>query len=227
MSKRASLWILVVLAGGWYAAFEGRTSWIVLSCKAAPTLCDPSSLNALDRSVLINYDSSADFWSFVTQDLAGVLAVVAAIALGIKASRVGRFFDSFFTSMTLLLQATFANGLINECIRLWIQRPRPFVYLDPTGQGGAHSHYTSFYSGHTSFAAVATTCAWLAVRRANFSRMTQWSVATLGISLTAMTGALRVMAGRHFITDTVAGAFFGFLIAWSINRLHENRPSMR
>jgi membrane-associated phospholipid phosphatase len=57
--------------------------------------------------------------------------------------------------------------------------------------------------------------------------MTQWSVATLGISLTAMTGALRVMAGRHFITDTVAGAFFGFLIAWSINRLHENRPSMR
>jgi membrane-associated phospholipid phosphatase len=217
------LLFLALTSVGWYAAYRQRTSWIEPLCQKSPELCTPETVNWLDRSFLINYHAGADFWSFVTQDLAAVLAVGVALGVATKKKK-GSLFGA---ELLVLLQATSLNGVFNECIRLWIQRPRPFVFLDPVTQGGSAAHYTSFYSGHTSFAALAAICALWSAKRAQFNRNSWMTIALLGTLLTLFTGALRVAAGRHFITDTVAGAFFGALIAWGINRLHQTRSPVR
>jgi membrane-associated phospholipid phosphatase len=67
----------------------------------------------------------------------------------------------------------------------------------------------------------------LASGRAGLSFRARAGVAMAGFILTVSTGALRVAAGRHFISDVVAGALMGLLLAWSINRLHDPSPSVR
>lgn len=215
--------LVAAVSVGWYAAYLQRTSWIAPLCQQKPELCTPETVNALDRSFLINYHAGADFWSFVTQDLAAVLALLVAGLVARKSRDASRF----GTDLLILLQATSLNGVFNECVRLWIQRPRPFVFLDPITHGGAAAHYTSFYSGHTSFAALATVCALWSAKRGHLSPLSFRSIFLTGTLLTFLTGALRVAAGRHFITDTLAGAFFGALIAWGINRLHQKQVSVR
>ncbi len=204
-------------AAGWYAAYLARTSVIQPLCQQSPESCSTHALNALDRLWLVNYHAGADYWSFGTQYLAGALALLVPAFPGLRWSRIRIEF-------WILLQATFANGLVNECLRLWIQRPRPFVYLDPVAQGGAAAHYTSFYSGHTSFAALAGACAFFASRRMHDSPTAHRLILLLAFLLATLTGALRVMAGRHFITDTLSGALFGVAIAWTVNRLHQSPP---
>jgi membrane-associated phospholipid phosphatase len=41
------------------------------------------------------------------------------------------------------------------------------------------------------------------------------------LALAAVTGWLRVRAGRHYPTDVLAGAALGSLIGWLVPRLHE------
>lgn len=204
----------LIAAVGWYAAYSCRTSVIQPLCIQSPERCSTQAINALDRLWLINYHAGADYWSFGTQYMAGALAILVPV------NALSRWRMEFW----ILLQATLFNGLINDCIRLWIQRPRPFVYLDPIAQGGAAAHYTSFYSGHTSFAALAGACAFFASRRLHGSLLAQRMVLFSACLLTVLTGALRVMAGRHFITDTLCGALFGVAIAWAVNLLHQSPP---
>jgi len=204
-------------AAGWYAAYLSRTSVIQTVCQQSPASCSPDTLNRVDRLWLVNYHAGADTWSFATEYLSGFMVLILALTLSIRTRKV----RILTVELWLLLQATLLNGVINECLRLWIQRPRPFVYLDPVGQGGAAAHYTSFYSGHTSFSALASTCAVLAAHRWPTPGWAKKATLVLGVLLIILTGGLRVMAGRHFITDTLAGALFGILIAWSIHRAHE------
>ncbi|MBU6375666.1 MAG: phosphatase PAP2 family protein [Bdellovibrionales bacterium] len=198
----------------WFSAFHSRQKLISLSCVEKPLFCHPENLNPVDKWGLINdYHWLSDHLSFWTQDGAGLFAVLCIL-------RFSRDRQAMWTHLLLFLQATFINGALNESIRLIVQRPRPFVYLNPIGQGGAVDHYTSFYSGHTSFAALASTCALIV---AMDTRPTlRWSVATLGIFLTVSTGAFRVIAGRHFVTDVLIGALAGAIIALWVNRLHRD-----
>ena len=208
--------LLILLASaGWYGGFHLRASFIVPVCAQNPGSCDPGLLNPLDRWGLVrHYDPLSDHLSYWTQDGSAVLAIAAFFALA-PTRRVAR------TQLVLLIQCMCINGALLEGIRLLIQRPRPFVYLDPLAQGGAPAHYTSFYSGHTSFAALAATCAALAAMDARPA--VRRTVFVLAAALTAATGALRVAAGRHFITDVAVGALAGAAIALAVNCLHRTK----
>jgi membrane-associated phospholipid phosphatase len=159
-----------------------------------------------------DYDWLSDYLSFWTQDASAVLAL-ATFFLFMR--------RKFWPHVVLLLQCTFINGTLNEAVRLVVQRPRPFVYFDPQQYGGAHAHYTSFYSGHTSFAALACTCAVLASLDAK--PWVRRLVATAALLLTVATGLLRVTGSRHFITDVSFGALVGVAIAIAVNGLHREK----
>lgn len=209
-------WIVTSVAlAGWYSGFRARASVIAMACGENPSSCHPNSLNPLDRWGLVrDYDWLSDHLSYWTQDASAVLALGVFFLLA-PARRVA------WTHVLLLLQSTFINGALLEAIRLLVQRPRPFVYVDPTAQGWAHAHYTSFYSGHTSFAALAGTCAVLASLDAR--PVTRRLVTALAVLLAASTGLLRVAASRHFITDVIFGAAAGLAVAVAVNSLHRNR----
>ncbi len=206
---------MIVAFLGWYAGFASRASVITSTCAHAPAACDIETINSIDRWALVrDYDWLSDHLSYWTQDASAVLAVVASFAFS-PLRRVA------WTHLALLLQATFINGAVMEAVRLFVQRPRPFVYLDPLKHGGAPAHYTSFYSGHTSFAALACTFAVLASMNAHESarRLVLFSA----VFLTAATGLLRVTGSRHFISDVGFGALMGVVIAIAVNGLHRGK----
>jgi membrane-associated phospholipid phosphatase len=187
-------------------------------CLTDEALCSQSSLSEVDRWVVPLDNENANHWSTWTQNAAGVVAAVTPMALQAAglvagtASPLGAL-AAAGTDLVLLIETTLWNGSIMETFRVLVQRPRPFVYRDVVHASGAPAHYTSFYSGHTSFAAAAMTALLLILiaRGASLS----WLVpsAVLAFTLTFFTGFFRVWAGKHFFTDVLVGAFAGFVVA--------------
>ena len=90
------------------------------------------------------------------------------------------------------------------------------------------SDYYSFPSGHTATAFAAAE--WL---RTEYWQRSPW-IGIAGYAAAATTGALRVYNNRHWVSDVIAGAGFGFLstrIAYELNPwvekhiLHEDRKN--
>lgn len=86
--------------------------------------------------------------------------------------------------------------------------------------------YNSFPSGHTATAFAAAE--WL---RTEYWQRSPW-IGAAGYAAAATTGVLRIYNNRHWVSDVIAGAAFGFLstrVAYELNPwvekhlLHENR----
>src|SRR6185437_1761966 len=88
------------------------------------------------------------------------------------------------------------------------------------GLGQNVSHYTSFYSGHTSFASAMLALGLLILMVRAASRNAVAVFACLSSGLVFSTALLRILAGRHFITDVLAGLIFGVLTALAVFALH-------
>ena len=150
-------WVLTLLPLLlWGVLFLVRPHVSHLECGHQPSACSPESLLlSVDRFSIKQNSQEADVWSDLTQNASGALAlIVPAIYVLRSVNPVGAW-SMITTDVILGLQATFLNGALNEVVRLSVQRPRPFVYRDPVGSGFAPMNYTSFYSGHTSFSALA------------------------------------------------------------------------
>ncbi len=221
---RPDLFLTVTPLLGWLGLILVRDRWMGLHCSKAPTTCTPDSVFAWDRWIIPLVNPTADRWSFFTQDFSAYFALSVAayfcwrearkpLAAAALATRVG-------LDWLLIIQAVLWNGFINEIVRLTVQRPRPFVYLDPVGYGTSPAHYTSFYSGHTSFSAACGAALFCLLLGHQASRRTlQWT-AFVSASLVFATGAGRVLSARHFLTDVVFAAVAASLIALAVNLLH-------
>ncbi|MGE0615397.1 MAG: phosphatase PAP2 family protein [Bacteriovoracia bacterium] len=217
--KLAKRDILLTLAPivGIVAAFLLRPAIMDFQCKHTPEECARESVNWLDRKSMGVESPQADFWSDVSQNTAGILAATVPLALqlgraagGGVSLAVGLAYAG--TDILIFVQAALWNSFANEITRLAVQRPRPFVYRDPVTFGGTASDYTSFYSGHTSFATVAMLSLVFSLlgRGVTMPWLTGWSLTGLGfVFFTALT---RVLAGRHFMSDVVVGMIVGAVI---------------
>jgi membrane-associated phospholipid phosphatase len=214
----------------WIAIAFGRPMLITTRCVNEPQSCTRESVFVLDRVSLGLEDSAADGYSAITQSLSGILAFggpalwSTALAVSARLTPAGAL-AAVCTDVVLLLQGATINGLINEVVRIFVQRPRPSVYLDPANRGTKPAHYTSFYSGHTSFAAFACTMLVLALLGRGAPLTIVGLSIGVGQSLVLLTGFYRVFAGRHFITDVVVAAMMGTLIAFAVSIYH--RPPAR
>ena len=220
------LGLLIVPAIGWYAAHQSRPTVMSLFCSQSPDRCQTQNVPIFDQVAIGSVGGNSDYWSFATQYLAGVLALVVPLAWNIYRREKGwRILIDTLSDWSVAIQTTLWNGIAMETTRLLVQRPRPFVYQDPLAMGLNPAHYTSFYSGHTSFAAAAgmTTVLFLV----NRSAPRPWIVGfwIIAFTVTLLTGILRVAAGRHFPSDVVAGALAGILVAWLVRSLHESVPN--
>lgn len=205
----------------WFLSFQGRERWIVPLCRSNPEKCAPETINWIDRLSFNEYSASIDWWSFFTQDLSGALAAIIPVLFHyFYQRREKRVAHKIGLDLAILLQGVCWNGTLNECVRVLIQRPRPFVYTDGTHLADAVAHYTSFYSGHTSFSAVAMTA--LTVTLLGHKAPAKWTQASvlLGVLLVILTGLFRVLAGRHFISDVVSGAIIGATVAIGVALAH-------
>jgi membrane-associated phospholipid phosphatase len=208
----------------WFVAVQLRPVLITPHCADHPDQCTVASLPAMDQPAVGLEAGRADGLSFTTQGLSGIVALAApplwhlGTVIAGSVTPMGALIGAA-TDLVIFAQTTSINGLLTESAHLAVQRPRPFVYADPA-RARDYSNYTSFYSGHTSFSATATTYVALTLAARGAPR---WLVAASlagAYALMSLTGAYRILAGRHFPTDVLVGALMGVCVAWWVVRRH-------
>jgi membrane-associated phospholipid phosphatase len=205
--RQPILWIFG--SGAAYAGlFFARPLWYTAHCQTSPDSCSVTSLNPLDRMIPIPGSIQADSYSNWLQNGAGTLAWILPWII-LRKARLAVALN------LMLLAIAIANGALMEVIRALVQRPRPIVLASPAVEAANIHHYTSFYSGHTSFVALALFFTVLWARRLSPAQRLLHGVLYLMYgSLSLGTAILRVLGGRHYPTDTLAGWFFGTLLAF-------------
>lgn len=231
LSKRDVFLVLLPILG-LILAHSARPHVIQLSCASSVHVCLPSEVSAFERIAIRPYVGRIDEFSFYAEYAAAFFAIFIPLIFGIVRVR-SKYYKSdkqflsngyvrelkiYGRDLVICIEAALWNGFLNECMRLWVQRPRPFVYLD-AGAGNLAAHYNSFYSGHTSFSAVAMTSMVLILNDRGISQRGMYGAWALAFVVTALTGIFRVFAGRHFPTDVIAGAFFGLTLAFVFRKI--------
>lgn len=227
-SLKFDLLITLVALLLWVAATYSR-SWVIQpKCGSAPQTCSKESVLPFDRLSLGMENSSADEYSYFTQNFSGVLAVSVPTLWNLSQFALGRLTPSSAIAtlgidLLIILQTTSWNGLFTEISHLLAQRPRPFVYMDPATRGIDPAHYTSFYSGHTSFTAAVNFILFLILwaRGAPLVLLVFYAATLEGLVFS--TAYFRILAGRHFLTDVIFGAFAGSLVACVVYWKHRYR----
>ena len=221
--------VLTLLPGLlWAGEVQLRTWWITPHCALRPESCALSTVLPVDRPGLGIENGEADGYSYVTQNLSGALALTGPVAWNLALIPLiglspGTALLQTATDLIIVTQAALWNGALNESARLLVQRPRPFVYGDPI-RAKDPQNYTSFYSGHTSFAAVTTTSLFLMLLSRGAPLLLLLFAGTVGEGLIFSTAVFRILAGRHFLTDVLTGAFAGAFMACVIAYFHRSRP---
>lgn len=147
------------------------------------------------------------------------------------------FLVRYGSDLVVYAQALAINGLLTEILKASIGRPRPYAYLDPAEVDPErreelmraqirHDADWSFPSGHTSAAFTASTAGATLLTLKLLGR-SRWGIAMAwvgGTAVAATTGAMRVLAGRHFPSDVVTSALLGSAVGAAVPLAHW-RPS--
>lgn len=181
--------------------------------------CDRSRVFVLDRPVteldwsLARPLSDAGLISMVLLPF-GVSAFDAGLN-GVPARNVA--IDSLVIGQTLS-----GTLLATALLKVAVRRPRPFTYnpnFDKADRFAGDARL-SFPSGHTSmaFAAASVTAVMLTKR---YPGQVGAGIGVAGAYVGAATvGLLRVLGGKHFITDVLAGAVLGTALGLAIPLAH-------
>lgn len=185
-----------------------------------------SAVNGLDDETrsLFRLDSSsvrrrADLASDVTLGISiAALPFASTVAQHWRTGDCAESFDMFTDAVESFGLAI----LLSESIKLASGRARPFVRECGPGAPSDAScrgddRYRSFVSGHATLAATGAglTCAFSVKRKAWGEGF--WERAapcTVGVGLALSTGALRLSADRHWLTDVLAGLAIGGTVGW-------------
>jgi membrane-associated phospholipid phosphatase len=168
----------------------------------------------IDRIAIGRWSPAADSTSTVLQD-----ALIVAGPLLLLATSRGDMSRGLKLAL-IEIEALIASAAAVRFVKVAVYRPRPEVFLGITG---GTSTRQSFYSGHTTiaFTAVVAT-AYLYLETFPEDRAMRWAFVACG-AVAAGVGVLRVVAGKHYPTDVLAGAAAGALIGWAVPALHRAR----
>jgi len=179
-------------------------------------LCNPESINALDRPVAGVYRPT---WARVSD---------VGIAALLLAPPVVLLFDEGFPAtlndLVVVVEAIAWASAAASYSSLAVRRPRPFLYgtTAPLSERMSPNAALSFFSGHTatSFSAAAVLSETLFLRHPGLPG--PWIAAGGTFGVAALVGTSRILAGQHFPTDVVAGALVGTSIGVLVPVLHEH-----
>lgn len=237
------LWITATLAPSRVMAEYSLTLWdIPLSMGAAATslygsylygeMDVPSSEDKVPESDLLPWDKPlAGRYSEFADNMSDGMAAfaVAPLVLGGVTWYNGGTDGKGFAALTLMYAQALAiqNGLnlMVRSLQLW---PRPYMYAKD-GEGAELARdaegeaYGSFFSGHVSaaFTVAVFTSEWFSEMYPNSPY--KGIVWASSLSLAGFMGALRIAAGKHYLSDVVAGALVGTGVSFVILRAHEKK----
>ena len=209
--------------------FLASTAGLVLTSQLinAPTPLTIEEINGLDRNNVNSFDRFATSKNSSSAQnasdflLTGVL-VLPAIFLSHHHTR-----KDLIPLIVMPVEAILINYSLTEISKRLVSRTRPLAYNPdfPLEDKLEENARLSFFSGHTSHTA---TLSFLIAKvmtdyhpHANKGfKIGIWSFAAL---VPATTGYLRIRAGRHFPTDTIAGFVAGGLVGVLVPHFHKKR----
>lgn len=177
--------------------------------------CDPRQVPQIDRWV------TRQNWSPARRLSDVLLLGMLALPFGVSAADTGFNdvpADNFGVDALIIGQTLSADLLITALLKVMVRRARPLTYnpdFDKAVRFGGDARL-SFPSGHASmaFAAASVTAVMLTKR---YPGQTAAHLGVVGAYLGASSvAALRVVGGKHFLTDVIAGAALGTLVGLTI-----------
>lgn len=218
VSPRDSVYALDARVDAPLALIPGLLSfgWLLVEEPAfcAPQ-CDPSGLNALDRTAAGNFDQN---WR-----LGSDLGLFGALGGGVSVVLADGWFLGGAKDLVVVVESVlWANGLA-VLGNLALRRPRPLLYGDlaPLASRENPAAQLSFISGHSALVAAVTTSVFSTTYRRGADRALPWVVLGLGTGATAFTSVGRVLAGRHFPSDVLLGTALGASTGFLLPALHD------
>lgn len=184
----------------------------------------PLQISGLDRKDVFFLDRPSTYWLHGKEDLASTKLVKAANIAPVVLFAFPKARKEAIAVSVLYLEAYSLTLGLTQLSKGLVKRTRPYVYnpdasLEAKQEGDARK---SFFSGHTSSAAVSCFFAakvWSDFHPNNCWKPAVWSVAA---AIPAVTGLLRMRAGRHFFTDVAAGYAVGAAVGWLVPELHQS-----
>ena len=191
------------------AAFAALPAVLHLPRGAAPCApCDPASLSGIDRWV-VRLDSRG-------AGTGSTVVLVGIVGGGLLASETRG-------NAAMMVNAVSFASLTTEWTKALAHRSRPVMYTSrAVGVMDDRDNRRSFPSGHTAAAfAVAMSYAMMAHRQ-KLPHATRNEI--LLFTGAAGVGAMRVAAGRHFVTDAIGGAVLGAAAGWVTAKVFPTQP---
>ena len=180
---------------------------------------DAGSVNGMDRFVTRLHSGTANTVSDV---LLWSLVALPFAADGLDEGLGDGSWTAWATDGAVIGQAVLVSAGLNQGVKFAVQRPRPLLYDRPADDPALDSpdNHLSFYSGHTT-TAFAAGMAW-AFTFARRHPGSPWRFAAYGgaAALGSTVGLLRVLAGKHFVSDVLVGAVAGTVIGLGLPWLH-------
>lgn len=173
--------------------------------------CDPRELPGFDRFAVGLHSGAAATASDWTIWLAFAAPPVADAAL------LG-FSRPLLEDVVVFGEALSVDAFLTTVAKYAVQRPLPLTYAGNAGLERSQYGYRSFFSGHTSSAFAALGAAAMTARLRYGERWWPWAAAAV---VGTGVGVERVLAGRHFPSDVVAGAAVGLGVGIAVPWLHE------
>jgi membrane-associated phospholipid phosphatase len=158
--------------------------------------CEPRTIPTFDRWAVRETRTA---WGRASDILLVGLATVAAVSLATE--------DTAGAHLVGMAEAGVWTVAATEWAKAGVGRHRPVMYTDGAAAAARDpNNLRSFPSGHTSLAFAVATSYWLARRDLTGSPgAASWVV----VGAAAGVGAFRILAGKHFLSDVVAGALLG------------------
>lgn len=160
--------------------------------------CNPATLTPIDRWVVRLDSRGAGAGSNVL--------LVGVVGGGLLASRTRG-------NGAMIVNAVAFTSFTTEWTKALVHRSRPILYTAQAPSAAAdRDNRRSFPSGHTAMAFSVATAYAVMAHRQRLPHATRNGI--LLLSGAASVGALRVAAGKHFVTDVIGGAVVGVGIGW-------------
>jgi len=184
---------------------------------------DPDKLPAIDRPFARDDDRHDRGISSIALGGMGAYAIADAVL-----SDVHDRGDPWHHYIIMYTQSVALTLVVTDMVKIAVRRPRPEAYAAVRDTGMANEETNSalsFISGHASIAAaLGGTATYMAFARpgADWER---WGVLGGSVALTGVVGSFRVIEGKHFPTDVIAGAAVGAAIGLLVPHLHRPRAA--
>jgi len=176
-----------------------------------------NDVNSFDRFATGNFSKTADHWSDIFLYSSQVAPALFLINKKTRKHR-GRI-------LAIYGEAAAINVGLTLIVKSIARRPRPFVFNPevPVEMKLSRNARTAFLSGHTSITALNTF--FVAKVYSDFFPDSKWKPFVWGTAtvIPALTGYLRVEAGKHYPTDVIAGYILGATIGILVPQLHKTR----